>query len=225
MGAVLLVLALGVAGLDAVGALVVIPAILAGARTRVVLAFAAAALASTVLAGVLVTGALDLLLPWLRGVLDAPGWLRVLVQVLLATALGWWAARRGGTDELEVPPFVRTLLTTSGGLGAVGMLWGLSALAEPTFLGVALLLADGPGLATTAGAFALWFLVSQAPLCLVAGTLVVARDSRAVQRTIDVARTSAGVGVLLSRVIAGAVALALVANAATWVVTGAFWPV
>lgn len=226
-GALGLVLGLGLAGFDPVGALVVIPALLAGTRTRVVVVFVVSSLLSTVATGVVLAEFADLVLPWLRQVLDVPDVVRLVAQSVIAALLGWWALRRRGESgrELEVPEFLTALLTTSGGMALAGIAWGVLALGDPSFYGVALLTADASGVGGTMVAFALWFVVSQSPLCLVAGALVFGRDSRAMQAAIRAARRSAAPAARLATALAALTAVVLLTNALTFVVTGSFWPV
>lgn len=222
MGAIL---ALGVAGLDPFGALIVVPALSAGARRRVVLVFFGAALLTTVAVGVLLGESVQHVSGWLSQALSVPTWVRATVELAGAAALAGWAVRRWTRRDDPARPRGRTALAGSVGMLLAGVGWGASALSDPSFYGVAAIASRLHSTTASVAAYTGWFLLSQAPLVALVIALTAGRRSRPVRRLIVMARRLAKPSALVMTVLLALLAVLLVGNAATLLVTGAFWPI
>lgn len=153
-----------------------------------------------------------------------PDALRAWLQVAAAGGLAGWATRRiqHKPDHTEQKrPSTRG--TSTGAMTITGILWGVAALIDPTFYGAAALTARVDVLSATL-LIALWFVISQLPLCVVTVALVRSADRALVDRIVAVFTrvTRAAAPVLTVTIAVGA--LVLLANAATYLVAGSFWP-
>ncbi|MEU2199221.1 hypothetical protein [Isoptericola sp. NPDC019482] len=219
------VFGLGVAGLDPFGALLVVPALAAGARRRVVLLFFATAWLTTVLTGLVLGESVQHVVAWLRDALSVPDPVRLVAQLVAAAGLGVWAARRWVRRHDPAPERKRSVLAGPVAMSLAGIFWGVSALSDPTFYALATVGASAPSLLAGAAVFTGWFLVSQAPLCLVVLALAAGKDSPPVRRAVALARRTARPAADVLTALLAATAVLLAANAATFVSGGAYWPV
>lgn len=216
------VFGLGVAGLDPFGALMVVPALAAGAKRRIVMWFFGMAALCTVLTGLVVGESVQHVSAWLAR-LAVPAPVRLIAQAAAAAALGAWAAvrwaRRGAPKREKA-----SVLVGPVAMALAGALWGVSAVTDPSFLALVAVDAGVESLPVSTAVFAGWFVISQAPLCLVVLALVTGKDTRPVRGAVALARrleAPAGSAVTLL-LAAGAVLLAL--NALSYPVAGRFWP-
>ncbi|MFJ9388444.1 hypothetical protein ACIRON_06480 [Nocardioides sp. NPDC101246] len=215
----------GVAGLDPFGALVVVPALAGGARRRVILLFFGTAWLTTVLTGIMLGESVQHVVAWLRNLLNVPDPVRLTVQLATGTGLGLWAARRW-THRNDVKPekTKRSMLAGPTGMSLMGIFWGVSALTDSSFYGVATISASMPSILAVAAVFTGWFLISQAPLCLVVLALAAGKDSRPVRRAVSFARRTARPASYVMTGLLAATSLFLLLNGLTLPVTGAFRP-
>lgn len=215
----------GVAGLDPFGALVVVPALAAGARRRVILLFFGSAWLATVLTGVVLGESVQHVAAWLRNLLSVPDPVRLTVQLVLAVSLGLWAAYRWAhRNDTKPEKTKKPKLGGPVGMSLMGTFWGVSALTDPSFYGVATISASMQSLLAVVAVFTGWFLISQAPLCLVVLTLAAGRDSRPVRRAIGFARRTARPAAYVMTVLLAAASLFLLVNGGTYLATGTYWP-
>lgn len=215
----------GAAGLDPFGALVVVPALAHGARRRVVLLFFGMAWIATVLTGLVLGESVQHVVAWLRDLLDVPDPMRLTVQLVLAAGLGLWAARRWAhRNDTKPEKTKKPMLAGPVGMSLMGIFWGVSALTDPSFYGVATISATMPSLLAAAAVFTGWFLISQAPLCLVVLALAAGKDSRPVQRAVALARRVARPTSYVMTALLAAASLLLLVNGLTYLVAGTFQP-
>ncbi|MFD4324437.1 hypothetical protein ACFWQC_07370 [Nocardioides sp. NPDC058538] len=215
----------GVAGLDPFGALVVVPALATGARRRVVLLFFGTAWLTTVLTGIALGESVQHVVAWLRNLLSVPDPVRLTVQLVTAIGLGLWAAHRWAhRNDARPEKTKKSMLAGPTGMSLMGVFWGVSALTDPSFYGVATIGASMPSLLAGAAVFSGWFLISQAPLCLVVLTLAAGKDSRPVQRAVALARRTARPASYVMTALLATASLFLVASAAAYLATGTYWP-
>ncbi|HLS92056.1 MAG TPA: hypothetical protein VK015_00915 [Microbacterium sp.] len=218
------VIGLGVAGLDPVGALMVIPAIAAGARRRVVMAFFLTSAVVTVATGLILGESVQLLTRWLAD-LTIPDPVRLLAQLVAAAALGWWAVHRFNHRNDPEDDKKKSALGGAVGMTLLGAFWGVSAVTDPSFLALAAIDSQIDSVLASVAVYVGWFVVSQAPLCVVVLTLAAGRNSAPVQRAIAFARRLAKPTDAILTALLALAALLLVLNAATLAVAGAFWPI
>ncbi|MEU6136903.1 hypothetical protein [Nocardioides sp. NPDC047086] len=215
----------GIAGLDPFGALVVVPALATGARRRVVLLFFGTAWLTTVLTGLALGESVQHVVAWLRNLLSVPDPVRLVAQLVTGTGLGLWAARRWThRNDVKSERTKASMLAGPTGMSLMGIFWGVSALTDPSFYGVATIGASMPSLLAVAAVFTGWFLISQAPLCLVVLALAAGRDSRPVQRAVALARRTARPAAYVMTGLLTAAALFLILNGVTYLATGTYWP-
>ncbi len=221
VGLLLAVLGLALAGVDPAGALLLGGALAAGATRRGALAHAAACLVGVPLIGVvlsLVLGVradrLDLL-----GLLpDGPA---AVVEVALAVVLAVWAVLRL-RDGRPRPGRRRRLRPGDAALLGAGGAWALSALLDPTFLSVVVLAARTDRWTDVVAAHALYSVVSQLPLLVLALAVLGGRHepvvrwlTRTWERVRPVARHVLTAALLL-------VAVLLLADGGAYLLTGRF---
>lgn len=220
------IIGFGVAGLDPFGALVVVPALATGARRRVVLLFFGTAWLTTVLTGIMLGESVQHVVTWLRNLLAVPDPVRLTLQLATASGLGLWAAHRW-THRNDTKPerTKRSMLAGPTGMSLMGIFWGVSALTDPSFYGVATISASMPGILAVAAVFTGWFLISQAPLCLVVLALAAGKDSRPVQRAVALARRTARPASYVMTALLAAASLFLFVNGLSYPVAGTYWPV
>lgn len=219
------VVGFGVAGLDPLGALMVVPALAAGARRRVVLLFFGTAWLTTVLTGIVLGESVQHVAAWLRNLLTVPDPVRLTVQLVLATGLGLWAAHRWAHRNDPKPEKTKKpRLAGPVGMSLMGIFWGVTALTDPSFYGVATISTSMSSIVAVTAVFTGWFLISQAPLCLVVLALAAGRDSRPVQRALGFARRTARPAAYVMTALLAAASLFLLVNGSTYLATGTYWP-
>ncbi|MEI7057666.1 hypothetical protein WBG06_17715 [Nocardioides sp. CCNWLW239] len=220
------VVGFGVAGFDPFGALIVVPALATGARRRVILLFFGTAWITTVLTGIVLGESVQHVVDWLRNLLDVPDPVRLTVQLAIATGLGLWAAHRWAHRNDTKPEKTKSsMLAGPTGMSLMGIFWGVTALTDPSFYGVATISASMSSLVAVAAVFTGWFLISQAPLCLVVIALAAGKDSRPVRHAVALARRTARPAAYVMTVLVAAISLLLLVNGMTYLVTGTFRPV
>ena len=214
--------ALGVAGFDPVGALVLAAAAARGASRGALVGFALAlvlataglgvALSLTVGARVAAVRASDLL----PGPLVGSG-----VELVLALVLGVWAWRRARSGPR--PPTARRGRTRLGALVGVALLLAPSTLGDPAYLAVIVLAgrdAAAGGPAAVVAAHVVWTLVAQAPMVVLAAAVLLGAHEATVGRfTAWWERTSVRLRPVLTVAIA-VTAVALAADAVLYATTG-----
>lgn len=218
------VVGLGIAGLDPLGALMVVPALAAKARRRVVMLFFTTAAFFTIATGLVLGESVRHLTAWLEN-LTVPAPVRLAVQLVAAAGLGWWAAHRWVHRKDPKQEKGRSVLAGPVAMSLAGTFWGVSAVTDPSFLALAAIDSRIENLLVSVAIFAGWFVVSQAPLCAVVLALAAGRDSAPVRRSLALAqRLAAPTAVILTFLLA-ATAGFLILNAVTYLTGGAFWPV
>lgn len=219
------VFGLGVAGLDPFGALIVVPALATGTRRRVVLLFFGAAFLTTVLTGVVLGESVQYVSAWLGDGIAIPDPVRLVVQLFAGACFALWATRRWARrNNVSQEKGSKSILAGPVGMLVAGIFWGVSALTDPSFYGVATI---ATGLQNTLGfvlAFSGWFLVSQAPLCLVVLTLAAGRGSRPVQCAVAFAQRIARPAGYAMTALLAVVALLLILNGLTYLGGAGYWP-
>lgn len=216
---------LGLAGLDPIGALMIIPAVLSGTRRRVIALFPLFTVVATLVTGLVLGESIGLIVDWLRRTFSISDTSRGVLQIVVAALLALWVIRKlRKRDESDRPKTRKSLMSGPFGLSMVGVLWGVASLTDPSFFGVAAI-AAGRGLIEASGLYLLWGVVSQAPLVVLMVALVAGKNSHPVQRAMEWAEKSAKPAGNLMTVLLGAVAVLLVANALTFFVAGTYWPI
>lgn len=219
------IIGFGVAGLDPFGALVVVPALATGARRRVILLFFGTAWLTTVLTGIMLGESVQHVVAWLRNLLAVPDPVRLTVQLVAGTGLGLWAARRWASRNDTKPEKTKgSMLAGPTGMSLMGIFWGVSALTDPSFYGVATISASMPGILAVTAVFTGWFLISQAPLCLVVLALAAGKESRPVQRAVALARRTARPAAYVMTALLAAASVFLLLNGLIYLATGTYWP-
>lgn len=177
------VLALGVAGLDPLGALIVAGALAAGATRTGVWGFTAAATVTTVVVGTALSLLLEPLIDWLGGTgFTVPDNLWLIIELVLIILLLAWGVRRIGRSKPRETPTKEPKrgVTTPVLLGAA-VVFALSALTDPTYYAVIVLAGRGEPLWLVITAHLLWFMVSQSPLLALSVTTVTGGHDRLAQ--------------------------------------------
>lgn len=220
------IIGFGVAGLDPFGALVVVPALATGTRRRVILLFFGTAWLTTVLTGIMLGESVQHVVAWLHNLFAVPDPVRLTVQLVAGTGLGLWATRRWARRNDTKPERTKkSILAGPTGMSLMGIFWGVSALTDPSFYGVATISASMPGILAVVAVFTGWFLISQAPLCMVVLALAAGKDSRPVQRAMALARRTARPASYVMTALLAAASILLIVNGATYLAAGVYWPV
>jgi hypothetical protein len=147
------------------------------------------------------------------------GW--AALELVLAAVLLGWAWRRARTPSASPGPRRGPRGVGPVGLGLAGLLFGVSAATDPTFLAVVALAAREP-LGWVVLAFTLWFLLSQAPLVVLGAAVAARREAAMIGR---LRALGARHRLLLRRLVTGAIAatgVLLLADALALVATGSF---
>ncbi len=214
--------ALGVAGIDPAGMVLAIGALVAGARERGVVGFAAVVVLGTALLGTVLSVTVGQELrdvDW-ASFLPPDGPAAVIELVIAAALLAWAAVRLRRPDTRPPRPHDRG--RSGRGLLAVGLLFALSAPLDPTFVGLVVLAGRDGSTTAVAGAHLVWILVSQAPLVALTVAMLAGRHAGVVAWA---RRVLPRVRPLLARLGTAALALTgavLALDAGWWVVTGRF---
>ncbi|WP_431710741.1 hypothetical protein [Glutamicibacter uratoxydans] len=181
------VVGLGIAGLDPLGALMVMPAVMAGVRRHVVMLFFTTAAFFTIATGVLLGESVQYVVSWLEN-LTVPVSVRLAVQIVTAAGLGWWAIYRWiHRKDPKQEKKSKTVLVGPMAMSLAGTFWGVSAVTDPSFLALAAIDSRIGNLLVSVALYLGWFVVSQAPLCAVVLALAAGRDSAPVRRSLALA--------------------------------------
>ena len=216
---------LGIAGLDPVGALLIIPSVLKGTRRRVIALFPLFTVVVTVVTGLVLGESIGAILDWFRRTFSFSDTTRGVLQIVVAVPLLAWAIRRWAKrNEPEAPKTRKSPLEGPLGLSLLGVFWGVSAVTDPSFLALAAI-AAGRGAVEASGLYLVWVVVSQLPLFILMLALVAGRNSHPVQRAMDWAGKLMKPADSLLTVLLGLGAVLLVANVLTYFVGGEYWPV
>lgn len=215
----------GVAGLDPVGALIVAAAISKGTSRVSVLAFTLSSMLVTVVVGVILGESVSRLIAIAVSYISIPDGVRWWLQLAIAIAFIWWAVLRLRSRNAPDKPARKSRGSSISAMLLAGALWGVAALSDPTFYGVAALSIKTPGIVLPCLLVAVWFVVSQLPLMAVTVAFTVSADGASVQKLI--ARTqkfSRSLTPVLTVMIL-LVALALLVSCAIFLATGQYYPV
>jgi hypothetical protein len=172
MTLLLTALALGLAGLDPAGALVVAGALAAGARESHVVLFGLVVLVGTVVLGTTLSLTVGPRVAEIDWSVFAPGDRTVaFVEALLGVGLVCWGLVRARRPTAHAPK-----PRSAGGTGPIalvgaGLLFALSAVFDPTFVALMVIAGRDGAFWSAAVAHSVWVLVSQGPLVLVLGAM------------------------------------------------------
>jgi hypothetical protein len=169
---VLTAFALGLAGLDPAGALLVAGALAAGAREGHVALFGLVVLVGTVVLGTTLSLTVGPRIAEIDWSVFAPGDRTVaFVETLLGVGLVCWGVVRARRPTAHAPKPRSARGTGPSALVGAGILFALSAVLDPTFVALTVI-AGRDGTFWSAGvAQSVWVLVSQAPLVLILGAM------------------------------------------------------
>lgn len=161
------VIALGIAGLDPVGALLGISALTAGSKRLFVVLYGAIVMVTTVIVGTVLslTAAsfsitIDWSFPWIPDPVWAVGQFAV-GMALLAFGIKRLRSQRS-TDDEQPRKHLGSPITLIG----VGLLFGITAPTDPTFVGLSYLVGRTESLFAIIAAHSTWILISQLPLTI-----------------------------------------------------------
>lgn len=218
------VIGLGAAGLDPVGALLVVSALAAGARRRDVMLFFATSALFTIAAGVLLGETVQFVIDWVGG-LAVPDGVRLTVELAGAATLGWWAAHRWRhrSDPRPIKK-KRSVLAGPFAMALAGAGWGITAVTDPSFLALIAVDSRVENLLVSTAVFTGWFLISQAPLCAIVLALGAGRDSPLVARALAMTQKLVAPAAVFLTVLLALTSLLLAVDSASYVLSGQFWP-
>ncbi len=154
-----------------------IGALAGGATRKGVAAFTVAAAGTTIAVGVACSFLLGPVIDWLASVLPrTPDVVWLVSESVLGILLFAWGVSRLLSNDAKKEPKkkTRSLIGASVLFGA-GVVFGVSALTDPTYYGVIVLAGRDEPLWLVVIAHVIWFMVSQAPL--VALTIAAARGN------------------------------------------------
>lgn len=164
------IVALGLLGIDPIGALLIISALMAGARRYRVLIFTATFIGGTVLLGTVLSllgqGAIDYLQSFIPHS-TSPLWAILSLAVIVAI-IAWLTVRymrRHSPAKKKVHK--KPLLDSTWQFTVTGLVFALSALTDPTFYAVIVLAAETHNPIVMAGLHFTWISISQIPLLAV----------------------------------------------------------
>lgn len=216
---------LALAGFDPAGALVATGALGGGARERHVIVFGLVSLLGTVVLGTalsLTVGPYIANIDW--SALIPGDQTAALVEAGLGAALVAWAIMRARKPAARTPaPKPRSHRGTGPiALVAVGALFALGAILDPTFVSLVVIAGRNGTFLSVVFAHSVWVLVSQSPLVLIVLAIAAGKHDRAVawfQSRWEEIRPSIGrliTGALLS------IGALLLLDAGWWFATGKF---
>lgn len=223
MGAqfLLVVAALGVAGFDPLGALLVAGALVLGASRRSALIFlltsAVVPIGLAMLAGRVLRPVLATVESWLR--LPASIWSAVSL-VVGAGLIGWGLvrARRGVVVRPERP----LRAASASAMAGAGFWFGFTVLLDPAYYAVMAVVARHPEPLTRLTALVIWFVVAQWLLIALVVGAWVGDAGRAANRLRGLWRRAAPTISRMVTIAAFVVGLALVADGVWYLATGRF---
>jgi hypothetical protein len=213
---------LGIAGLDPLGGLIAIGALSGGARERAVVAYGLAVILVTAVFGTVLSLTVG---PRLADIdwsfLDSGYEFWAVGEAIVGVGLLVWAIRRilSPVDETDKPK--KRGISTVALLGT-GIVFGLSMITDPTYVAMVVLAGREGAVVDVSLAHTLWILVSQSPLVLITGAVLLGKHEVVTRRFQTwwekVRPVVAKIGIGLA-VIAGG---GLVADAGWWFFTGEF---
>lgn len=216
-------LGLGVAGLDPAGALIAVGALGAGARERHVAAYGVVVFFGTVALGTALSLALGPRLAGIDRVALIPGGLTgAFAEAALGLGLVAWGAVRAWRPATRAPKPRSVRGTGLVYLIAVGALFSLSAVPDPTFVSLVVIAGRDGSFWSISIAHAVWVLISQAPLAALLATMGYGKHRRF---TVRFQSWWARIRSTVGRVVTGAVLLVgafFLLDAGWWFVTGEF---
>jgi hypothetical protein len=169
---VLTAFALGLAGLDPAGALLVAGALAAGAREGHVALFGLVVLIGTVVLGTTLSLTVGPRIAEIDWSVFAPGDRTVaFVETLLGVGLVCWGVVRARKPTAHAPKPRSARGTGPVALAGAGILFALSAVFDPTFVALTVIAGRDGAFWSAVVAHSAWVLVSQAPLVLVLGAM------------------------------------------------------
>ncbi len=187
MGDVLLqVVGLGLAGIDPLGAALLVGAIAAGAGRTKVFAFAASVFITSVVAGTAMAVLGNRLLENVDDAVpsaSSPVW-AYLEVVVAAVIVVWLIRRRAPADEDAAPKTQRNISRSTAAMVTAGAAFTVTSALDPTFLATFAVVGPSGSVVTALLSFTIWTLISQVLLF----SLVVAFNFGAHERALDAAR-------------------------------------
>ena len=172
MTLLLTALALGLAGLDPAGALVVAGALASGARERNVVLFGLVVLVGTMVLGATLSLSVGPRIAEIDWSVLAPGDRTVaFVEALLGVGLVCWGVVRARRPKAHAPKPRSARGTSPIALVGAGILFALSAVFDPTFVALTVIAGREGSFWSAVVAQSAWVLVSQAPLVLILGAM------------------------------------------------------
>lgn len=158
--------ALGVAGIDPLGAILLFSAIRTGASHIKIIAFTASTFVTTIIAGVVTAVASNRVVESVSVLLEissesSPIW--AYIEIGVALLIGYWLIRanRGNHDFEKKEKKQRTLEGATPAYVLAGVVFSATAVIDPTFLATAVVLADANDVFINIIAFTVWTLISQ----------------------------------------------------------------
>lgn len=168
METLLIVLGLGLAGIDPLGLAVLLAALAGGARKAHVIVFAAMTFLGTVVMGVVFSlfgEQLSSLATSALPHINDPVW--AIIELIVAGFIIYWLLSQlqlstvDGATAAEIP---KTHSSSLAGIAVSGLLFSLSAVPDPTFLATAAVASQASSMGLMVGIHALWVLISQSLL-------------------------------------------------------------
>lgn len=161
--ALLAAVGLGIAGIDPLGALLLMTAIAAKLSRSKLVIFSATVLLSAVIAGTILSLTGAGLISSIKDVIPvSTSRVWVIVNLIVAAAILLWIIRRKITDKQPNQVKSRSKLSGSNyAITATSILFGASSVLDPTFLANISLAAQSKNLATVVAMHTIWILVSQ----------------------------------------------------------------
>ncbi len=214
--------ALGLAGIDPAGLIIAFAALAAGARERLVLAFAAVVIVGTASLGTALTLTVGQELQDLNwSSFLPPDWLGAMVELALAATLLAWAVVRLRRPETRPPRPARTS-RSGAALLWTGVVFAATAPLDPTFVGLVVLAGRGEPAVAVATAHLVWIVVSQVLLVALVCTIVLRRHARAVAWLQDLLPRARPILAKIGTVALALAGVVLAVDAVWWLVAGRF---
>ena len=174
------VLGLGIAGFDPLGFAALMAAVTLGAKRRAVAVLLVTAVSVTFITGVLLSFGLGALVPRLLELVPyrptSATWGAVF-SVAGASLFGWGLLRLRASAPSVQPHGVKVRQASTAAMATTGLLVGISAMIDPPFYAMALLVSNAPNLGLRLGLVLTWTLLSHialvvAVIAVLSGALV-----------------------------------------------------
>jgi hypothetical protein len=166
MQALLSIIGLGLLGLDPVAAIIVASAIAVHSRKYKVLIFTLAFLLGTTVLGVFLSvlgqNAIDFIQSFIPSDIS-PLWL-ILNVLVIVVIIVWLTVRFTKRNKVKKEKKSKSLLGGAWQFFAMGLLFALSALTDPTFYAVIVIASETHNVFAMSGLHLLWISISQIPL-------------------------------------------------------------